>query len=273
MAKINIILQGFVDLNLETNENIATTIGSINQSLNTQQLELNLGSFKKPGASPTVIELPVPVEDIFESIGVSIESVQSLHIQGSRLYGVNSINSDWDLSVITTEVVGHKFKETNVNGIEFDVHLYSQEAHQVNLDKHQMRNLEILNHTSDFIIIDNKEFSVDIDNNKLVDKVKGESDVVWNQGINSLESGGDSYTALKNIWHSFRFLIFAEQILENGSITDFSAANYLYESIVNSKRTDSGYFELNFSTLRDTLKLNLDTFRDDGGLESIEFKL
>jgi hypothetical protein len=278
MARINLILQGFVDINLETDENVNTKIGYKESQAQSQLafgvINLNLGGLsKKSVAAPNKVELPVSVEEIFEGIGISFLSVQSLHVQGSRLYGVNDVNSDWDLSVITTEVSEHDFREVSIGGNDFDVHLFSQSQFQNRLDNYEMRELESLSHPEEFILIDNKSFSLDIDNDKLISQVKFESDDLWNRAKNILNSGGDSYIALKNIWHSFRFLIFAEQILQNGSITDFTAANYLYESIVNSGRDDYEFFEINFATLRETLKLNLDTFKDDGGLELIEFKL
>jgi hypothetical protein len=278
MARINLILQGFVDINLETDENVNTKIGYKEIQAQSQlafgAINLNLGGLsKKSVAAPNKIELPVSVEEIFEGIGINLLSVQSLHIQGSRLYGINDANSDWDLSLITTEVSENDFREVSIGGNDFDVHLFSQSNFQNRLDNHEMRELESLSHPEEFILIDNKSFSLDIDNNKLISQVNFESDDLWNRAKNTLNSGGDSYVALKNIWHSFRFLIFAEQILQNGNIVEFSAANYLYEPIINSKQTDFEYFVLNFSQLRDTLKSNLDTFKDDGGLEMVEFQL
>jgi len=278
MARINIILQGFVDINLETDENVNTKIGYKESQAQSQltfgTINLNLGGLlQKSVAAPNKIELPVSLEEIFEGVGADFTSAQSVQIQGSRLYGVNDANSDWDLSIITTEISGHEFREANVGGVEFDVHLYSQDDFQSKINNHEMRELETLSRPDEFILIDNKSFSLDIDNDKLISQVKFESNDLWNRGRNILNSGGDSYTALKNIWHSFRFLIFAEQILQNGSIVDFTAANYLYDSIVNSGRDDYEFFEINFNTLRETLKLNLDTFKDDGGLELVEFQL
>jgi hypothetical protein len=67
--------------------------------------------------------------------------------------------------------------------------------------------------------------------------------------------------------------MFVEQIFKNGSIENFSEANYIYESIINSEETDYFYFNSILSNLRESLKLNLDTYREDAGFESIEFGL
>jgi hypothetical protein len=279
MARINIILQGFVDINLETDENFNTKIGYKNNQTTTGSVNVdfniqNLQGLRKSSTLPETIELPTSLEVIFEKINMNIESAQAVHLQGSRLYEVDGINSDWDLAVISTDVNSYMFKEVNIEGNEFDIHLYTQENFQNKLDNHEMRELEFLYHPSNVIFVNNKSFSVDISNNKLINRVKVESDYLWNKAKTDLGSGVvDDYLSLKRVWHSFRFLIFAEQILKDGSITDFTAANYLYESIVNSMQTDFEFFELNFGTLRETLKLNLDTFKDDGGLELVEFQL
>jgi len=275
MAKINIILQGFVDLNLETDENINTKIGSINQS-QTIQLNADVGKLLKSKSLtlPSVLELPVPAEDIFENINLDINSVQTMHIQGSRLYGVESVESDWDISIVSTDIEGFEFTEANVDGYEFDIKLYSQEALQDSIDLQKMREIEFVNHPSNVILIENKTFTHNLDVDKLISQAKYESDDLWERGRVVLETGSrDPYIAHKNFWHSFRFLIFAEQILENGSIVDFTAANYLYESFINSKQTDYSYFNTTFSQLREAMKLKLNTYLEDDGLQSIEFKL
>jgi len=273
MARIHTILQGFVDINLETDENVNTKIiptNQLQQAIGALNLNSGFVVLRKSLSVPDRVELPVPAEVLFEAIGINISSVQSAHIQGSRLYGVDNFDSDWDLAVISTDVVGHRFLEASIDGNEFDVHLYSKQEFQNRLNNHEMRELEFLSHPEKFFIINNKSFSVELDSDKLVNKVKLESDELWNRAKFILDSDGIQYVALKNIWHSFRFLIFAEQILKDGKITDFSAANYLYESIINSKQSNFEFFELNFSTLRDTLKLNLDTYKKDGGLEFID---
>jgi len=266
MAKINIILQGFVDINLETDENIGTKIVPTNGRIqNTNTIVINetvqRRSSSKSIALPSTIELPVPIEDIFEGIGVNLASIQSLHIQGSRLYGVESIQSDWDLSAISTESTYQTFEEVKVDGNEFDIKLFSQEEFQRRLDNHDMRELEYIYHPDSVKVVNNREFTVEIDKEKLIERVKFESSDLWNRGQEYLETGSrDPYIALKNFWHSLRFLIFAEQILKDGSITDFKAANYLYDPIVNSNQTDYDFFEINFSELREVMKLNLNTY-------------
>ena len=78
-----------------------------------------------------------------------------------------------------------------------------------------MRELETLYHPTNVRLIDNVEFSTTIDNNKLIEAVKAESDFLWNKAkseLNSEEATSD-YISLKRIFHSFRILTFAEQIL------------------------------------------------------------
>jgi hypothetical protein len=105
MARINIILQGFVDINLETDENVNTKIGYKNNQPTTGSINIdfnaqNLQGLRKSFTLPETIELPTSLEVIFEKINTNLESAQAVHLQGSRLYGVDSVNSDWDLEML-----------------------------------------------------------------------------------------------------------------------------------------------------------------------------
>jgi len=256
MAKIHSILQGFVDLNMETDENNATRIvpeGTIRQEsapFNNDSSSLN---------SPT-LTLPVSIDELVQKIGIEPSAVKLAHIQGSRLYGVDSPISDWDLAVVASGVNGYQFKEINIDGVEYDIHTYSQDRFQTFLDNHNMKELESLYHPSGVRLVDKVEFSVDIDPERLVEKVREESDSLWNRAESDLDAGNDPYTAHKKIWHSFRFILFAVQILEQGEITNFSEANGFYDIIVKSGRDDFKYFEDTFGATREELKNSLDQY-------------
>ena len=270
MTKINTIINGFVDLNLELDENSSTRIvdeniiesdlGIINIDLNDQIITTL--STRSIVTENNRIELSSPKEKILQNIGINdIESVNLMSLQGSRLYGVNKISSDWDLTLVTTSINSYDFRETVINGEEYDFHIYSPNKFQEKLNNHNMRELEVLFHPDKFRIIEKFEYFVDLDKEKLVQTVKKESDELWKRGEEILnEDKFDSYRALKSIWHSFRFLIFAKQILETGSINNFSEANFLYEPIVKSKQKDFSYFDTNFRALRDSLKDELDNY-------------
>lgn len=248
MTRINTIIQGFVDLNLETDENISTNI--VQSNLIVSNLKTNLIDKLEP---------PISIDKIIEIIGLNSSSVKSIHVQGSRLYGTDNLSSDWDLVIIATIQQAYQFKKFILDGIEYEIHLYSQEGFQSFLDRHDMREIEFLYHPPKSKLFDNLKINFEINNTKLIDRVKVESDYLWDKSKNELGvEGFDDYSSLKRIFHSIRFLIFAKQIIDSGEIVDFSVANYLYDPIVRSNETDFDYFETTYSSFRDQLKVNLD---------------
>jgi predicted nucleotidyltransferase len=261
MSKIRTILKGFVDINLETDENINTKI-IIEKSFSQEVSSLNSFSLRAFSPESDKIELPVDFSEILNSVGITDQSSISLaHIKGSRLYGVEKNSSDWDIVAISSSIKNLSFRESTINNEEFDVHLYSPEAFNKKLEEQSIREIEVIFHPSKVRIINDVEYFFNLDKNKLIEKVKNDSDEIWNIGENILKTNTlDSYRALKNFWHSFRFLIFAKQILESGSIYDFSAANQLYAPIVNSKQVNYSFFEENFSPLRESLKEELNNY-------------
>lgn len=265
MAKIRTILNGFVDLNLDTDENFATRIGYKEEAQRQAQQEPNSQENSNSLSSIGAVELtlPIPLEQLVNKVGVEISEVKMVHIQGSRLYGVDSPVSDWDLAVIASGINGYQFKEATINNEEYDIHLYSQSRFQTFLDHHNMKELESVYHPVGVRLIDNIPLIVNINPDQLVDKAREESDSLWERARADLNEGKDAYTAHKKIWHSFRFLNFAEQILETGEIYDFSAANGFYDLIVKSGRNDFLYFEENFGNSRDQIKADLERFKSE----------
>lgn len=260
MTRIRTIINGFVDLNLETDENVNTKIiseNTIQSSVTPISINPNKASFFRFRGK---IELPVTIDEVLTTVGINPASVTIAHVQGSRLYGVEGQESDWDLVIVSNEINTYQFKEASIDGNDFDIHAYHPTKFQEHLDYHNMRELESIYHPANFRLTDVIEFNTTIDVNRLISTVKYESDSLWNIAKSMLDNGADPYPALKRYWHSFRFLIFAKQILDEGSITDFSEANYLYDSIVGSKRVDSAYFEATFSQTREDMKTELDTY-------------
>lgn len=259
MTKIRTILQGFVDINLETDEKKATKIGADEEVAiiqdNLKSTVLGDGVVLKTSAIN--LQPPISLNQLSEEIGVTSSSIQFAITQGSRVYGVDTNNSDWDITVVSSGVDGYRFVEFSYEGIDYDVNVYSSSEFQSRIDRHEMKELEILYYPREAILLQTIEFNTQLNRTQLINTVREESDQLWYRAKFGLDSKQDAYQPLKTIWHSIRFLIFAEQILRFGSIENFSAANVLRSSIVNSNRVDFEYFDSNFGALREAMKVEI----------------
>lgn len=247
MARNQTILQGFVNINLETNE----------KSFYIRESEKVMAPSVNRVVSRTNRDLnpPITIEELAKKIGVNSINIENAHVQGSRLYGVSRLNSDWDLSVIVSSNIPYKFYQFSHNEVDFDVHVYNRENFDNKIKYHNMRELEFVFHPKEARLIDKFPKIASISRTFLSKQVIIESDDLWNRGRNILEKQTrDPYIAKKDFWHSIRFLIFAKQIIQNGRITDFSGANYLYDEIVLSKETNFSYFNDKISKIREDLK-------------------
>ena len=60
--------------------------------------------------------------------------------------------------------------------------------------------------------------------------------------------------AQKSLWHSMRIYMFGIQIAREGSITDFSEANWLWDEIKNSQDTSWEYYKTKYQPLFNSLR-------------------
>lgn len=258
MTKINTILQGFVDINLELDEKKATRLG---EAAEDKFIQDNLVTSKS--ATANNLHLPISLDKLAQEVGISKSSMQFVSLQGSRVYGVNIQDSDWDITIVSNEISGYRFIEFYIDGFNYDINAYSPEEFKARLERHEMKELEILSYPKEFVLIESVKFNTEINRTQLINMVIKESDELWYRAKSKLDSKTDVYQALKTIWHSIRFLIFAEQILRYGSIEKIKAANVLRDPIVNSKQKSFDYFNNLFGELREKMKNELNS-RIDG---------
>ncbi len=259
MTRIRTILKGFVDINLETDENsfISSREDNIEKKI---QTNLKISDKNSKFIEKTIsanLTPPISLGEISEKIGINISDMQIAAVQGSNVYGVSGPNSDWDIAIVTNSFSGYGFFDFSVEGIEYDVHVYNAEEFQNRIDRKEMRELEILSYPDEAFMLKNIEINTSANKVQLIEKVREESDILWYRAKSSLESKENQYQALKTIWHSIRFLVFAEQILRFGSIKNLSSTNNLREEIVNSGQLSFSFFENKFGGLREQMKSEL----------------
>jgi len=145
------------------------------------------------------------------------------------VYGTQRDGSDYDFLVLACTM--HKHKEFN-DGY-YNVHIKTPDLFYDELIDHKMSALECL-YAPNFAKLQGFKVSgiekFKIDPTKLKRKSLSESHHSWNRA-RMMINDGDVYRGMKSLWHSMRILMFADQILNEGCIFDFSEANNYWDEI------------------------------------------
>lgn len=151
------------------------------------------------------------------------EKVLKVYRYGSRVYGCNKDNSDWDY-IIVVESDKELYYSVELKSTNFTV--YSEKMFIKRIKEHHISILEcIFQDENDEYV---KYFELD--------------KAILRRAISSVASNsygkckkkiaqGDDYIGLKSLFHSLRILNFGIQIAKYGKITSYSSANVFYDMI------------------------------------------
>ena len=155
--------------------------------------------------------------------------VVKVYQYGSRVYGTNTNESDYDFIAISNNESDHG----NYTWDNIDVTVYSFDIFQSRINKHEISALEC-------IWVDNDNlFTFTLDKAILRDAISAKTSHCWVKGKKKITVGSvppkplDKYIGLKSIFHAFRICDYGIQIAEFGKIVDYSRANHMWISLCN----------------------------------------
>lgn len=136
------------------------------------------------------------------------KQIYSAYIVGSHLYGTNTLNSDVDYVMITSDNYGKDGETVSYGNI--DVAFYSHSTWCALCQKDDIKALEVNAIPNNFIIKQDKHYRT---KNDVINIRKSISAVVsnaWVKGKKKLTvpESLDLYIGKKSIWHCFRILMF-----------------------------------------------------------------
>jgi predicted nucleotidyltransferase len=175
--------------------------------------------------------------------------ISAAFIYGSRVYGTATYSSDYDLVVISDQARdGHEIRNGDLN-----IHLYTPVKFQENLTLHKVVAVECY-HAPDCYKYGNVErFRWVVDKATLRREFSEKASNSWVKGKKKLDVEGDFYIGRKSIFHSLRIIKFGIQLAMTGRITDFGAANDLYQEIVQSPEENWAFFKEKYQPLYNEL--------------------
>lgn len=200
--------------------------------------------------------IPFTASDIIEKASIHPLKTRNIYLYGSRIYGTNRIDSDYDIILIGAALIEHNEIQTKIGDCILNIHTITPDKFKRDLESHNIMNLECF-FSPDWARFQEKEsLKFVLNKKKLAKNIIAQSFNSWQGGKFKLNEG-DIYRGLKSIFHSMKMLIFAIQIMEHGSIVDFTAANYLHSEINNCDEVEWEYFREKYLSFKIELENKL----------------
>lgn len=182
----------------------------------------------------------------------NIDKATNIYLYGSRVYGTHNLASDHDyLMVSDIEEPYIQFK----TGGDFNVTAFSFKEWAYRLERHEISVLECLYLPEHMIILNAREWPVEINQQTLRRAVsaKSSNSFVKAKKKFTVEEDRDIYVGKKSLFHALRIPIFGKQLAEFGRIVDYSAANRFWPKIRDCTREDWQYYQREYKKIHNSL--------------------
>ena len=161
------------------------------------------------------------------------DNVYALYPYGSRVYGTDQPDSDYDYILVSEDAGNGEMIQGDKN------YKCMSPAHfQKLLDEHNISALECLFLPEELVIVHPKvPWTFKLDKLKLRRSISAKANHSWVKAKKKLIFPYDWATdetrrGQKSLFHSFRILNYGIQIAKDGKITNYAAANDIFEEIM-----------------------------------------
>jgi len=173
-----------------------------------------------------------------------------MFLYGSRVYGTNKENSDYDYIAVIPDnhgiVTGTEYRNDLLN-----VHMTTNQDFQTQLDQHKIQPLECWFLPGKAAARDRFKFT--LDKVKLRHELSEKASHSFVKAKKKIEVEKDFYIGWKSLFHSLRILDFGIQIATSGRIEDYSRANHLWFEILESNQYNWAYFQEKYKPIYNQL--------------------
>ncbi len=175
------------------------------------------------------------IEEICSNFDININDILNVYCYGSRVYGNNTIESDYDYILVYKQsmLTDNSFKSNAKSSKDRSIQIinYSRGGFKAGIENYDISVLECLYLPSEFIIQEKIKYSLDKFNHKvLANKIISKASNSWH--LASLAFKDQNYEhAKKGFYHSLRILDFGNQIQNYKKIVDYSTAIKIKENV------------------------------------------
>lgn len=168
-------------------------------------------------------------QKILQKFNLAEDKIVNIYPYGSRVYGTQSDNSDYDYWVICkNNVYSNLFAEKREN---ISIHLYDENTFLEFLNQNKLPALECIYLPKELLLKYTKSFKFQPDIAKLrvniTEKVKRDVRLAQSRFENS-----DFYMAKKSIYHAIRTADFGSQIIKHSKIVNYSSVTPVWQQLI-----------------------------------------
>jgi predicted nucleotidyltransferase len=168
------------------------------------------------------------IEDILKAAKMHKSRAFNIYLFGSRVYGTNSEDSDWDIIIVGNNSV----ESIEIKHELYNIHVYTPKKFKEDLDWHTPKNLECIFAPDWAKLKEDIKFELKIDHSKLRHATSHVSSNSWIKAKKKLLVADEYKIGVKSLFHAIRIPMFSEQIATFGCIVDFQCANWIWNRII-----------------------------------------
>ena len=170
----------------------------------------------------------IPTDRIIKASTLPKELIRNIYAYGSRVYGTaDEYRSDYDFIIIAnSDINDREIRNGNLN-----IHIYNPDHFRELLLGHKIFALECFFLPEQHRVLNLDEFSFVLDKNKLREEISSKSSNSWVKCKKKIEVENEAYLGKKSLFHAMRIVLFGTQIAKTGVISDYAAANHLWDEI------------------------------------------
>lgn len=193
-------------------------------------------------------------QQILDSFGFENENVLNVYPYGSRIYQTHTDKSDYDFVVILKKL------ETDSDRMDakdqpISITTYLPESFREKVQEHKIAALECIFLPEELKLKSTVSFPFTLNKSKLRESISEKCSKDWNQAKKRFsDSQGWNpitnqpyfkkiYEGKKSLFHCFRMLDFATQIIHNNKIVNFSSCNLLWEELYTDPSEDWDHYK------------------------------
>lgn len=195
-------------------------------------------------------EIKMEAKELFNYIQTynpfNVDKAINLYLYGSRVYGTNDDNSDYDYLMVSGIVQEPyaQFKHDNIN-----VTVFSLEEWVKRLQQHEISALECLYLPDEMVLKNSADYNVTIDSQMLRRAVSAKASNSFVKAKKKFTVENDIYTGKKSLFHALRIPMFGEQLAKHGKIVDYTVANHYWNQIRGCGIDDWNYFKKKYQPI------------------------
>mgnify|MGYP000901063296 CR=1 FL=1 len=222
-----VMLNCFVDLKYTDNESAFYINGNVNIIDTRPQQGVLTNNISSGRLSSSSVVNGFDINKIISITGLDNSAIRNIYLYGSRVYGTNHQNSDFDVRI----VADINTPERSVNSGNYQIKIYSLNRFQEGIAKNEFPFVEFQFFPEWAKIRETSPYMAPIVNQRVkysaIDYLNYHLELI-KRGFNNSK---DLYVLSKNLFHAIRVLVFAGELISTGTIADITIAKPYYDDI------------------------------------------